>query len=55
MINIKEILEEIEFKEINELINNFENETERLEFANILSGYKYRILSDKEKAKEIKL
>lgn len=55
MINIKEILEEIEFKEINELINNFENETERLEFANILSGYKYRILSDKEKEKEIKL
>ena len=55
MINIKEILEEIEFKKINELINNFENETERLEFANILSGYKYRILSDKEKAKEIKL
>ncbi len=55
MINIKEILEEIEFKEINELINNFENETERLEFANILSGYKYLILSDKEKEKEIKL
>ena len=55
MINIKEILEEIEFKEINELINNFENETERLEFANILSGYKYSILSDKEKEKEIKL
>ena len=55
MINIKEILEEIEFKKINELINNFENETERLEFANILSGYKYSILSDKEKEKEIKL
>lgn len=54
MIDIKEILEEVEFKEINELLEKFQNESELIEFENILNAYKYKVLSDQKKEKEIK-
>ena len=54
MIDIKKIIEELEFKEINELLNEFENESEKIEFEKVLEAYKYSILSDKEKQKEVK-
>lgn len=54
MIDIKEILEEVEFKEINELLEKFQNESELIEFENILNAYKYKVLSDQKKVKEIK-
>ena len=49
MIDIKSIIEEIEFQDINNLLEEFENESERLEFENMLEAYKYQVLSDKEK------
>lgn len=54
MIDIKSIIEEIEFQDINNLLEEFENESEKLEFENMLEAYKYQVLSDKEKQKEVK-